>query len=157
MLETLKYLIVHNTMAALVLALIYCGVITKPSEIIADVDETYMNRLAAVIDLENSCGDDECQLLTGSVPINRMNSKNWKGDTLEEIILAKGQYASKTRNNFKTHNAPEHTKLLAKYLIVYGPICPKNVVYQGMSRNGSGVYKSLKVKGQSKPELFCYE
>lgn len=157
MLDTLKYVITHNVMGALVLALIYCGIITKPSEIYADVDETTMNQLAAVIDLENSCGNDECKLLTGSVPLNRMKSKNWKGDTLEEIIMAKGQYASKTRNNFKTYKASEHTKLLAKYLLVYGPICPSNVVYQGMSKNGSGIYRSIKIKGQNKPELFCYE
>ena len=50
----------------------------------------------------------------------------------------------------------ELTKAIAKYLLIFGSVCPKNVVYQGQKKNGSSVYKSCPVKGQ-KDEIFCYE
>lgn len=123
--------------------------------------------LGGTMQLENGDNGDECLLLTGSVVLNRLYSKNWKGDTIRDIILAKGQYATKTRNNFTTVKVKKRIKMLAKYLLIFGPICPSNVVYQGQSINGKGlkdpisgeiqyVYKRIKVPGQ-KDELFCYE
>lgn len=160
MTETLKYVIQQNIVAGIVLALITCGVITEPSQIPGKVNKTEMNQLASVMEIENGSNGDECMLLTGSVVLNRINSKKWKGNTIEDVILAKEgkywQYASVTRNGFKTRKPKQHSKLLAKYLLTYGPICPENVVYQGQSYNGSGLYKKIQVPGQ-KPELFCYE
>lgn len=123
--------------------------------------------LGGTMQLENGDNGDECLLLTGSVVLNRLYSKNWKGDTIRDIILAKGQYATKTRNNFTTVKVKKRIKMLAKYLLIFGPICDSRVTYQGQSINGKGikdpetgkiihVYKRIKVPGQ-KDELFCYE
>lgn len=123
--------------------------------------------LGGTMQLENGDNGDECLLLTGSVVLNRLYSKNWKGDTIRDIILAKGQYATKTRNNFTTVKVKKRIKMLAKYLLIFGPIAPSNVTYQGQGINGKGiidpetgkivhVYKRIKVPGQ-KDEIFCYE
>ena len=66
------------------------------------------------------------------------------------------QYADVTRNGFRTKKVNDRTVLLAKYLLTYGSVCPKNVVYQGQSYNGSGVYEEIPVKGE-KSEKFCYQ
>ena len=166
MLDTLKYVIQNNLLAGLVLALIVSGVITDPSQLLGKVNETDLQYLSGEMEIENgNYGGNELNdmnrlLLTGSVPLNRMESPKWKGNTIEEVIMAKEgrfwQYAEVTRKGFKTKKASTRTKLLAKYLLIYGPVCPKNVVYQGQSKNGSGVYASIPVKGD-KNELFCYE
>jgi len=128
-------------------------------------DKNDIQYLGGTMQLENGDNGDKCLLLTGSVVLNRLYSSKWKGDTIEEIILAKGQYASKTRNNFQTVKVKARIKMLAKYLLIFGPICPPDVVYQGQRVNGKGkmidgklvhVYDTIDVPGQ-KPELFCYE
>ena len=116
---------------------------------------------------ENGDNGDKCLLLTGSVALNRLYSKNWAGNTIEEVIRAKGQYARTTVRDFQKVKIPERTKMLTKYLLIFGPICPSNVVYQGQKVNGKGikdpktgkiihVYDRIEVPGQ-KDELFCYE
>lgn len=122
--------------------------------------KTDLQYLSGAMEIENGHNGDEILLYTGSVILNRLNSKKWKGNTIEEVILAKDggriQYASVTRKGFKTKKASKRTKYLAKYLLIFGSVCPKNVVYQGQKKNGSSVYKSCPVKGQ-KDEIFCYE
>ena len=130
-------------------------------------DKNDIQYLGGTMQLENGDNGDKCLLLTGSVVLNRLYSSKWKGDTIKEIILAKGQYAPKTRNNFQTVKLKPRIQMLAKYLLIFGPICPSNVVYQGQRINGKGikdsktgkiihVYDTIEVPGQ-KPELFCYE
>ena len=159
--------IIHKIVGAITLALIYAGIITSPNQLPYDVDATQLQYLSGMMELENghpggySMEEDiKRLLLTGSVPLNRIASPNWDGDTIEEVIMARDggflQYAPKTRNGFRTVKASERTTLLAKYLLIYGPVCPSNVMYQGQGRNGSGVYDSIPVKGD-KNELFCYE
>jgi len=159
--ETLKYVMAQNIIAGIMLALIMTGQITKTSQIPGDVDKTELHDLAAEIELEVVNGDDETKLLCGSVVINRINSDKWKGSTVSEVIMAKEgkywQYAETTRNKFKDHKPSKHTKILAKYLLLYGPVCPTNVMYQGMSYNGSGTYMEKDIPGQKKTEKFCYE
>lgn len=150
--------------APIILVLILKGVITSPSQL-RDVNALHLQHLSGTMAIENenpggySLVQDMVRLLlTGAVVINRLNSPRWSGDTIEKIIMAKGQYASVTRNGFKTRQAKDTTVLLAKYLLIYGTkwVCPSNVVYQGQGKNGSSVYLRIKVKGD-KPELFCYE
>ena len=159
--------ITRKITSAMILMFIYCGIITSHDQLHLPVDPTELQRLSGAMEIENgnSGGISEMEdikrlLLTGSVIINRKNSPKWQGDTIEGVIMAKDggfiQYAWETRNGFKTKKASERTKLLAKYLLIYGAICPNNVVYQGQSKNGSGVYDSIPVKGD-KNELFCYE
>ena len=158
---------INKICATIILGLIYAGIITSPDQLKQDVNEVSLQHLSGMMELENGnpggysvAEDIRRLLLTGSVPLNRMASSKWIGNTIEEVIMAKDggyiQYASKTRNGFKTKKASERTVLLAKYLLIYGPICPSNVVYQGQGRNGSGVYDSIPVKGD-KDELFCYQ
>lgn len=153
---------VSKVIAGWILVLILAGYITSPDQLTGYVDPWELQCLSGAMDCENGSNGDECLLLTGSVPINRKNSPEWDGDTIEEVILARDygylQYASSTRNAFRTRKAPEHTVLLAKYLLLYGPVCPENVVYQGTRKNGSGVYKALSnLPGQRCTEYFCYE
>lgn len=159
--DTLKYVMQQNIIAGIILALIMTGQITKASQIPGDVDTTEMNNLASEIELEVGNGDDECKLVCGSVVINRINSDKWKGSTVEEVVMAKEgpywQYAETTRKGLKTHKPSKHSKLLAKYLLIYGPVCPENVMYQGMNYNGSGTYMEKDIPGQKKTEKFCYE
>lgn len=146
----------NSIIGGIILAMILSGNITSPDQLPQQVNATDLQQLSGAMEIENGDNGDYCLLLTGSVVLNRVYSPHWSGDTIEKVILAKGQYASVTRNGFKTKKAKERTVLLAKYLLIYGPICPSNVVYQGQGYNGSGLYEKIEVKGQ-KPELFCYE
>lgn len=118
------------------------------------------NHMSGGTQIENGDNGDEIILYTASVMYNRMESPNWKGDTIEEVIMAKEgkywQYASITRKNFKTVKVSKRVKYLCKFVMIFGSVIPSNVVYQGQTVNGSGVYKRCPVKGQ-KDEIFCYE
>lgn len=153
--------VINKAIAGLMLVLILSGYITSPDQLTGDVDLWDLQCLSGMMDCENGSNGDECLLLTGSVALNRRNSPKWKGNTIEEVVMAYDggwQYASSTRNAFRTRKVPEHTVLLAKYLLLYGPICPPNVMYQGTEINGSGIYKPLdNLPGQRCKEYFCYE
>lgn len=153
--------IVNKAIAGIVLAMILSGYITSPDQLTEYVDSWELQCLSGSMACENESNGDECLLLTGSVILNRRNSSKWKGNTVEEVIMAYDggwQYAKTTRDNFRTKKASQRTVLLAKYLLLYGPICPENVMYQGTSIHGSGVYKPLSnLPGQKCIEYFCYE
>ena len=159
--DSLKYVIGKDLVAGLLLCLIMTGQITKLSQIPGKADKTEIKYLASEIELEVGNGDDETKLLCGSVVINRIKSDKWKGSNVEEVVFAKEgpywQYAKDTRDALKTHKPSTHSKILAKYLLIYGPVCPDNVMYQGMNYNGSGTYMEKDIPGQKKTEKFCYE
>ena len=158
MFDILKELTI-SMMASIYLALLMNGTITNPDQIRGSVNETEWNDLSGTIECENGSNSVKCRLLTGSVVINRENSSKWKGNTVYEVVMAKEgkywQYASSTRNRFQTIKASDTTKAIAKYLLIYGPICPENVVYQGQRKNGSGVYDYCDTPDGK--EYFCYE
>lgn len=122
--------------------------------------KTELNHMSGAVTKENGDNSDLIQLLTASVIENRKQSSKWKGSTTEEVVMAKEgkywQYAKTTRDNFKTVKSSRRTRYLCKFVLIFGPVCPENVVYQGQSKNGSGVYISIPVPGQ-KDEIFCYE
>lgn len=134
------------------------------------VNETELKHMsgATMIENGNMTGKtfeevkNDCKrvLYTASVIENRKQSDKWKGSTTEEVILAKEgpyyQYASVTRNNFKTIEYTEYVEACCHYVLYFGSVLPENVVYQGQGKNGSGVYDSIPVRGD-KEELFCYE
>ena len=159
--------LMNKALSGIILGFIYAGIITSPKQLTQEVNSTNLQYLSGMMEIENGnpggySVDQDIRrlLLTGLVPLNRVASPNWDGNNIEEVILAKDygywQYAPVTRNGFKTKKASERTVLLAKYLLIYGPVCPPNVMYQGQGRNGSGIYESIPVKGE-KNELFCYE
>lgn len=123
------------------------------------VNKEDIQSLGGAMTIENKDNGDKCLLLTGSVILNRVYRKSWKGDTIDEIITAKGQYASVTVNGYKTVKVPKRIKMLAKYLLIFGPICPSNVVYQSKNPNlGSGLYDEIPTPNEKiKYEYFCYE
>ena len=131
------------------------GIDTKSKEF-----KTELKYMSGAVTKENGDNSDLIQLLTASVIENRKRSSKWKGSTTEEIVMAKEgpywQYAEPTRKNFKTVKSSRRTRYLCKFVLIFGPVCPENVVYQGQSKNGSGVYMSIPVPGQ-KDEVFCYE
>ena len=153
---------INKIVANIILAMIYAGILTHPDQLKGDVDVTELKYMSGASEIENGNETGKYQddvrrlLLTDSVIMNRINSSKWKGNNVEEVILARGQYAPVTRNNFKTKKADDITVLCAKYVLIFGPICPENVVYQGQCKNGSGIYDSIPVKGD-KDELFCFE
>lgn len=152
-----------RAVAIMYMALILNGSITNPDQIPGKVDKWDYQCLAGTIMCENPYGTELNCLLTGSVAINRKNSSTWKGDTIEEIVLAKDggfwQYAYSTRNNFRTIECTDRVKAIAKYLLIFGPVCPSNVVYQGKNKNaGSGVFWAEPTPNEKiKYEYFCYE
>ena len=159
---------VTRMFAVIYLTLIMNGTITSPDQIPGKVDSTDLQYLAGAMMIENGHNSEECVFLTGAVIMNRVYSDNWKGDTIEKIITAKGQYASVTVNGFRTKQCSDRVLAIAKYILLYyepGFQCEADVVYQGQKVNGHGKYidgklvheyKRIKVPGQ-KDEIFCYE
>ncbi len=157
---------VHKLAQHTILLFIFYGMITSPDQLKGEVDATEYKYMcgATMIENGNTTGITEEEhrndivriLLTCSVIKNRIDSSHWSGDCVEEVIMAKGQYADVTRNGFKTKEASDLVKVCCKYVMLYGSVCPKNVVYQGQGINGSDVYKRIPVRGD-KDEIFCYE
>lgn len=105
--------------------------------------------LAQVMYWENYSNGDEAMLLTGSVVLNRRDHCDWCPDTIREVLYQKGQYS--TTGKFFTRKIPDKVYDLADQLLEYGSIAPENVIYQSMSKQGSGVYKKVGT------DYFCYE
>ena len=167
--------VAHKLVQHTILLLIFMGVLTSPDQIKGEVDAIEYKYMCGATEIENgnTTGITEEEhrndiyriLLTCSVIKNRIDSPNWYGDTVEKVIMAKGQYASVTRNGFKTKEASDLVKLCCKYVLIYGAICPADIVYQGQNVNGRGKmingklvheYARIPVRGD-KDEIFCYE
>ena len=126
------------------------------------LDKTNVRMVGGCIQLENGGsverGDRDgiaCGLLTGSVVLNRAYYCSWCPDTIEGVLFQKGQYASHTVNNLKSCKIPDKVQQLAEYLLIFGPICPKNVIYQSQNPSlGKGIY--AKIKTTSGYEYFAY-
>lgn len=160
--------LVTKMMAGMYMVLILNGHITSPDQIPGKVDKTDLQHLAGAAQIENGNNSEECIFLTCAVIMNRVHSDNWKGDTIEKVITAKGQYALVTVDGFRTKQCTDRVKAIAKYTLLYyepGFQCDADVVYQGQKVNGHGKYidgvlvheyRRIKVPGQ-KDEIFCYE
>ena len=160
--------IVRKNLAGFLLILILSGF--NPDMSRFPVDELELKYMSGAVMIENGnqtgqtpeekLNDIYRILYTASVIENRKNSNTWKGSTTEEVIMAKEgpywQYASVTRDGFKTKEYSKTVETCCHYVLYFGSILPENVVYQGQGKNGSGVYKSIPVRGD-KDELFCYE
>lgn len=79
--------------------------------------------------------NEQVLLYTGSVVVNRANSGEWGGTTIHDVLYAKGQYASSTKNRLFKEDIPEKVYVMAEFLLCYGPVCPKEVIYQSMQPN----------------------
>lgn len=90
----------------------------------------------------------ECLILTGAVVLNRMVSNDkWlhlKGDkTVYDVIYAKGQYASSTKEGIGKTNTPEWVYDLARDMLNYGTNVPDYVIFQSTQENLGTVWKVI--------------
>lgn len=97
---------------------------------------------------KNEQENKECLILTGAVVLNRMVSddKWWhlKGDkTVYDVIYAKGQYASSTKEGIGKTDTPEWVYDLARYILNYGTNVPDYVIYQSTQSNLGTVWKII--------------
>lgn len=119
----------------------------KPKQVAVDADDREL--LAQVMYWENYSTGEEAMLLTGSVVLNRRDHCSWCPNTIKGVLYQKGQYS--TTGKFFTKKIPARVYELADQLLESGSICPENVVFQAMFKQGSGVYKQIGT------EYFCYE
>lgn len=78
-----------------------------------------LDLLSAAMELENGMNSDECLLLTGSVILNRVDC-DWYPDTIREVLLQEGQYASHTVKNLYTVEVSDRVRNLALHLLLCG-------------------------------------
>ena len=103
--------------------------------------------LADIMYLENgSTGKTEAEnrevlILTACVVLNRMESGEWGGDTIEAVLNCPGQYASHTRNNVGKCNTPQYIVNLAEDILTFGTNVPKYVIFQSTQKNLGTIWK----------------
>ena len=105
--------------------------------------------LAAAMELENGMNSDLCVILTGTVIINRVLSKNYP-NTIKGVLFDKGQYARHTVENLYKVKVSDRVMSLALRVATHRPIDPE-IVFQSQ-------YKDLgKVKYIVDKEYFATE
>lgn len=105
--------------------------------------------LAKLVYAEVGNLNDEAQIATASVVLNRMNSSSFP-NSLYAVIYQDGQYAC-TWNGAIEKEPSEQAYNNAKYVYENGSQIPANVVFQAEFIQGSGVYKQV---GNT---YFCYK
>lgn len=98
---------------------------------------------------------DEVQLYVGSVPLNRMKSDAFPGETLYDVIYQEGQY-SPTWTGAINNTSDERTIENAKKLLTNGSVLPENVVFQANFKQGDGVYYEYYDEILGTTTYFCY-
>lgn len=98
---------------------------------------------------------DEVQLYVDSVPLNRMKSDAFPGETLYDVIYQEGQY-SPTWTGAINNTPDERTIENAKKLLTNGSVLPENVVFQANFKQGDGVYYEYYDEILGTTTYFCY-
>lgn len=98
---------------------------------------------------------DEVQLYVGSVPLNRMKSDAFPGETLYDVIYQESQY-SPTWTGAINNTPDERTIENAKKLLTNGSVLPENVVFQANFKQGDGVYYEYYDEILGTTTYFCY-
>lgn len=94
--------------------------------------------LAEVMYHENNCNGNYIMLLTGSVVLNRVASKEFP-DTIHGVLYQRGQYA--TPKYFGTVHLKRKYYHMAEMLLENGSLAPDRVLYQSMNpRLGSRIW-----------------
>ena len=128
------------------------------------IDKNDCKLIGGCIELENGGSVEtgtrdgiRCGLLTGSVVLNRTYYCSWCPDTIREVLYQKGQYALNTINKLDSVKITKKVNQIAEFLLIFGPICPENVVYQSQNKNlGSDHYDKIRTP-EGKIEYFAYE
>lgn len=106
--------------------------------------------LADVMWLENGhtgkteAENRECLILTAAVVLNRAKNGEWGGNTIKEVIFAKGQYAKKTRDGIGNTDTPEWVVELAEQILTYGTNVPDYVVFQSQNKHLGTRWKEIR-------------
>lgn len=104
--------------------------------------------LAHLIYAEVGNLSEDAHWYCGCVVLNRVASDDYP-DTIQDVINQKGQYS--THKSMWSKEPDDMSWEIAEELLLYGSDIPSNVIYQSMSKQGSGVWYS------EKGEYFCYE
>lgn len=114
------------------------------------IDEYELDLLAHLIFAEAGSDwcEDEMQLYTGSVALNRVKHAEYP-DTLYDVIYQEGQYSC-VDNGMIEYVYNERAYECAKFLLTNGSQLPDNVVFQAPFEQGDGTYK------QVQNMYFCY-
>ena len=105
--------------------------------------------LAKLVYAEVGNLNDEAQIATASVVLNRVNSSSFP-DNLYAVIYQEGQYAC-TWNGAIEKEPSDQAYNIAKYVYENGSQIPESVVFQAEFIQGSGIYKQIE------NTYFCYE
>ena len=130
-------------------SLIILLTLSMSSSINSNYTKEDVELLANIMYLENgSTGkteDENRQVLiaTGSVVMNRIKSKEWGGTTIKDVLYAKGQYASATKNRIGKVEIPQHVYDLAEEILCYGTNVPDYVIFQSMQPKLGTVWKII--------------
>ena len=95
--------------------------------------------LAGVMYGENWISGRYEMMLTGSVVLNRVLDKRFPNNIHDVVYQIDGgyeQYAPRTKRLIGSSEVPEICYDLARILLDYGPIAPRNVVYQAHFNQG---------------------
>ena len=80
---------------------------------------------------------EKAHKLCGSTVLHRMEVNFGGASTMQEVLYAKGQYASATKRRIeKGQDIPECVYKWAEELLASGPIGPSNLVYQAQFKQG---------------------
>ena len=109
--------------------------------------------LAGVMYGENYISGTYEMMLTGSVVLNRVVDIRFP-NTIKKVVYQKDgkyeQYAPRTKNLLGSDEVPKICYTLARILLEYGSIAPKNVIYQAHFKQGTGVF------WEKDGEYFCF-
>ena len=112
-------------------------------------DEDNIDLLARLVYSEVGNLNDEAQIATASVIMNRVNSNAFP-NSIYGVIYQEGQYAV-TQNGAINNSPSEQAYNNAKFVYENGSQIPSNVVYQAEFAQGSEAYKKID------NTYFCYE
>ncbi len=93
------------------------------------------------------CPDIE-QLYVGSVVLNRKDHNQYP-NTIEGVVFQKKQYECIRDGNYYREPTKRNWEN-ARWLLEYGSILPREVVYQSRKKQGKGIYL------QTKYHCYCY-
>lgn len=118
-------------------------------------DDVYY--LAKIIQWEagSSFIDEEHKLAVGEVVINRMNSTEFAGDCIMDVVFSHGSYAGVKSSSFQNMKVTEyHVRLAIRLLDGERPFDNPAVVFQANFRQGSSVYKTYSYPN-ARTTYFC--
>ena len=117
----------------LTIALACCLLFAFPNTSVAAQTELTVDEIllmAKVMELENGCNSDLCLLYTGSVILNRRNSKGYP-NTVQGVIYDPGEYADWTLRHIPTVKVSGRVMALALKLATCGPL-DEEIIFQSM-------------------------